>query len=134
MNSSKTVDSSSEKIIKMKFIATTLSVLIAIAVAGPISISDNNIGEIVTVGINANAVLTSEINQNILSVIAAIMNQQAIGAPSKLENKTDDPVELLQEKPTDFNIPPKLIEKGKNIKLAKGQQLKIKTTYETQIR
>ena len=113
MNSSKTVDSSSEKIIKMKFIATTA--LIAIAAAGPISISDNNIGDIVTVGINANAVLTSEINQNILSVIAAIMNQQAIGAPSKLENKTDDPVELLQEKPTDFNIPPKLIEKVKNI-------------------
>jgi hypothetical protein len=33
-----------------------------------------------------------------------------------------------------FGVGAVIIEKGKNIKLAKGQQLKIKTTYETQIR
>ncbi len=33
-----------------------------------------------------------------------------------------------------FGVGAVVIEKGKNIKLAKGQQLKIKTTYETQIR
>jgi hypothetical protein len=33
-----------------------------------------------------------------------------------------------------FGVGAVIIEKGKNIKLSKGQQLKIKTTYETQIR
>ena len=91
-----------------------LLALIAIAAAGPISISDNNIGDIVTVGINANAVLTSEINQNILSVIAAILNQQQIGVNTAPEDSSDVNVESLQAKSTDFNIPPELIEKVKN--------------------
>jgi hypothetical protein len=64
----------------MKFVAVTLLAFVAAAIAGPISVSDNNVGDIVTVGINANAVLSSQIDQNIFSVIAALLNQQAIVA------------------------------------------------------
>jgi hypothetical protein len=61
----------------MKFVAIALFACIAAAVAGPIEVSDNNIGNIVTVGLSANAVLSNQVDQTIVNVILALLNQQA---------------------------------------------------------
>lgn len=60
----------------MKFVAVLLFAFVAAAVAGPVSISDNNIGDIVTVGVKANLEVSNQIEQNIISVIVALLNQQ----------------------------------------------------------
>lgn len=49
----------------------------ATAQAGPISITNNRVGDIVTVEVHANALLTSNIETNIVSAILAMLNQQA---------------------------------------------------------
>lgn len=69
--------------LKMKFFLTFfLIVLISLALvsaeeSAPVEISNNNVGDIVTVHLNANAVLSSQIDQTILSVLVGLMNQQA---------------------------------------------------------
>lgn len=68
----------------MKLVAILLLAFIAAAYSapagfdGPVSISDNNVGDIVSIGVNANAAITSKIDQNIVNVIVALLNQQAI--------------------------------------------------------
>lgn len=63
----------------MKFVAILLLTFIAANYAAPTSISDNNIGNIVSVGVNANLSLDNKIDQNIISVIVALLSQQEIG-------------------------------------------------------
>lgn len=60
----------------MKFVAITLLALIAAVAANPINVSDNNIGDIVTVGVNANLEISNKVNQNILSIIVALLNRE----------------------------------------------------------
>lgn len=62
----------------MKFAAVILLAFVAAIAANPVSVSDNNIGDIITVGINANAELSNKVDQNIINVIVALLNQQAI--------------------------------------------------------
>lgn len=62
----------------MKIAAIIALAFVASAVAGPINVSDNNVGDIVTVGINANVQLSNHIEQNIISVIIALLNQQVL--------------------------------------------------------
>lgn len=63
----------------MKIAAIFLLAFIATAIAdSPTQISSNNIGDIVTVGVNANLSVSNEQNLNIISIIAAILNQQAL--------------------------------------------------------
>lgn len=62
----------------MKFAAVLLLAFVAAVASGPVSISDNNVGDIVTVGVNANLELSNKVEQNIISVIVALLNQQAI--------------------------------------------------------
>lgn len=116
----------------MNFIGITLLACIAAVSANPVNVSNNNIGDIVTVGINANAVLSSQIDQNIFSVIAALLNQQAIGV-SAGQNALEEsaPAEAPEEvpEPKDVQVPaasaevveqlrkqisPELVEKFKN--------------------
>lgn len=120
----------------MKFIAVTLLALVSFAAAGPISVSNNNVGDIVTVDFDANAVLSSNIDQNIISVIAALLNQQAVGIDvgsvdahststddkaketplvADAINSEDIAVESSENESPKFNIPPELIEKVKGL-------------------
>lgn len=62
----------------MKFAAVILLAFVATTYASPTSIKDNNIGDIITVGIKANVELSNHVEQNIISIIAALLNQQAI--------------------------------------------------------
>lgn len=94
----------------MKFIAVFLLAFIAAAIAGPVSISDNNVGDIVTVGVNANAHLSNEVNMNIISVIIALLNQQALIVGDG-GNGDDGGVPT----PTHPKITPEMIEKVKNL-------------------
>lgn len=93
----------------MKFVAITLLAFVAAAIAGPISISDNNVGDIVTVGINANAVLSSNIEQNIVTVLAALLNQQAIGVVAGSATEHQETPELHE-----FNVSPEMVEQLKS--------------------
>ena len=60
----------------MKIVAVLILSIIAVSTAGPISVSNNNVGDIVSVGVNANLEISSEINQNIISIIVALLNQE----------------------------------------------------------
>jgi phosphate/sulfate permease len=92
----------------MKFVAIALLAFVATAIAGPVSISDNNIGDIVTVGVNANAQLSNSIDQDIVNVIVALLNQQAVVvAPSA--DTAAAPVETLKLP----EITPAMVEKVK---------------------
>ena len=87
----------------MKVIAIVIFALIAAASSAPIQISDNNVGDIVTIGINANAVLSSQVDANIINVIAGLINQQAIVAALNQDGSPKPAVPLTD------NITPKLI-------------------------
>lgn len=66
----------------MKFLALALFALFAVVLvsaeeSGPVSMNNNNIGDIVTVDLNANAVLSNNVEANIVTLLAALLNQQA---------------------------------------------------------
>ncbi|KAL1392928.1 hypothetical protein pipiens_012119 [Culex pipiens pipiens] len=50
-----------------------LTTLAGVVTCGPIAISDNNIGDIITVGMNIDANVQSEVHTNIANIIAAIL-------------------------------------------------------------
>jgi hypothetical protein len=106
----------------MKFVAIALFACIAAAVAGPVSISDNNVGNIVTVGLNANAVLSNQVDQTIVNVIAALLNQQGlVVAPSagvsSLKATAEDSATVpeVPETPQIPQITPEMFEKFKSL-------------------
>lgn len=94
----------------MKFAAITLLAFVAVATSGPVRVSDNNVGDIVTVLVNANAVLENHIDQNIISVIAALLNQQGIVVGGIGGNDGQVPAQQL---PAELNITPEMIERVK---------------------
>lgn len=90
---------------KMKLVAVTLLALIAAVAAGPINVSDNNVGDIVSVGINANLEISNQIEQNIISIIVALLTDQDLninlpeGWPSapNLRNVSPEMIERVRE-------------------------------------
>jgi hypothetical protein len=92
----------------MKFVAIALLAFVATAIAGPVSISDNNVGDIVTVGISGKIDISNKIDQDIVNVIVALLNQQAIVvAPGSETAEAPQPPKL--------NITPEMIEKVKSL-------------------
>jgi hypothetical protein len=63
---------------KMKFVVILLLAFVVAAIASPTSVSDNNIGDIVTVGVNANLEVSNQVDQTIVNVLLALLNQQAV--------------------------------------------------------
>lgn len=94
----------------MKFaVAIALIACIATVLAAPIDISDNNIGNIITVGISGSAVVSNNIDENTINVILALLNQQAAvvaGSDVLSDTVADAPAETQK-----FNIAPDMIEK-----------------------
>ncbi|KAL7029677.1 hypothetical protein ACKWTF_006316 [Chironomus riparius] len=104
--------------------------------SAPVQISGNNVGDVVTVGVNLNAVVSSNAEVNILTALIEALNQQAVignvdipEGIAPIENKEEFSVidklpeglpdlkninvkELIQ-KIKDFKITPELIEKLK---------------------
>lgn len=63
----------------MKFLAVFVIACIALAAAqGPTKISSNNVGDIVTVDVNANANISNSIDATIVSVLLQYLNSQRI--------------------------------------------------------
>lgn len=93
-----------------KLAAITLLAFVALAASSPVQISDNNVGDIVTVGVNANANLSNHVEQNIISIIVALLNQQgiAVGLPGRDGAEANNDVPKLQ-------ITPEMIETVKNL-------------------
>jgi hypothetical protein len=86
----------------MKFAVFALLAFIAAVYAAPTSIQDNNIGDIVTVGINLKANITNKIDQDIVNVIVALLNQQGIviapgsnAAPAQTPSQVNDIISKL---------------------------------------
>lgn len=61
----------------MKVIAIVVLALITVVSCDPVQISDNNVGDIITVGINAKADISNNVDVDIVNVIVALLNQQA---------------------------------------------------------
>lgn len=70
----------------------TLVVISAEEEAGPVQLTHNNIGDIVNVDFTANAVVSSNIEQNILGVILGLLNQQAavVGSADTLQDPAQE--------------------------------------------
>ena len=64
----------------MKFVAMLLLSFIAASLAAPTSISNNNIGDIVNVYVKADLKVINSIDQNIVNVLVALLNQQGVVA------------------------------------------------------
>lgn len=45
--------------------------------AGPVNLSNNNIKNIITVGLDANLVASNQVERNIVNVLLALLNRQA---------------------------------------------------------
>lgn len=97
----------------MKFTVAIFAFLAAFVVieANPISVSNNNVGDIVTVGVNLNAQLSSNIEANIITVLMALVNQQAAIINGEIPATTPTPIE-----PSDV-ITPELLNQLKNLKI-----------------
>ena len=81
----------------MKFVFALLLVVLAITcIAGQeaVQISGNNVGDIITVGIKADAVLSSNVNLNMINAILGLLNQQAIVANVDIPAPIDDSPEI----------------------------------------
>ena len=124
----------------MKFVVALVAFVAAFSAvkseSGPVQISGNNVGDVVTVGVNLNAVLSSNTEVNILTALIAALNQQALIAnadlpegispienkeefsvveklPEGLPNLKDVNVKELVQKIKDFKVTPEMIEKVK---------------------
>lgn len=105
----------------MKYVIITFLACVAVVIANPININNNRIGDVVSVNLDVNAVLSSSIEQNIISGILALVNQQAVVVEGS--QLADKPVADTQEDtlPADLpalpqiplSISPELIEKLK---------------------
>lgn len=59
-------------------VIVALFAIIAVVAAAPTQISDNNMGDIVNVGVDLNANISNHVDQNIVAVLVALLNQQGI--------------------------------------------------------
>ena len=88
----------------MKIAAAIILTFVAAIIAAPTSISDNNIGNVVNVGISASVNVSNKVDQDIVKVIVAYLTQQGVViAPSEAP--------VGSQQPSKLNITPEMIEK-----------------------
>lgn len=94
----------------MKLILVAIFAVVAAVAAGPVQVSDNNMGDIVSVGVNLEADITNTVDQNIVAVIVALLNQQELNVDlfNDLMPSQGAAAEKGQEK---FQITPEMIQK-----------------------
>lgn len=71
----------------MKFAIIVLLAFIAAVSAGSVKVNDNHIGNIVTVDVNADAVISNNMQQNMLTMLLAALNQQVALAAAAGSNQ-----------------------------------------------
>ena len=76
----------------MKFIAFVLLSVVGLVSCDSVQLSDNNVGDIVTIDINANALFSNQIDQNKVNVIAGLFNKQGMNKAEEEKDNGDDAV------------------------------------------
>jgi hypothetical protein len=92
----------------MKFLAVFLA-FVALAAAGPVKIEDNNIGDIVTVKVSGTIDISKKVDQTIVNVIVAILNQELAAISVDDEGRPRAP-----NFPRNLEVTPEMIEKVKS--------------------
>lgn len=102
---------SCEKSDAMKFFAITVLALVAAINAAPINVSDNNIGDVITVGIKGSIDIDNKMDQRLVNVMAAYINQQlgVVGGIPDAPNLPDFPIPEFPDIPSPFKITPDMI-------------------------
>lgn len=67
----------------IKIASIALLALLGTVSCGPISISDNNVGDIVTIGVNLNANIETDINTTIVNALVALLTQIGVDKPAQ---------------------------------------------------
>lgn len=93
----------------MKFFALAFLAIVATVHAGPISVRDNNVGDIVTVKVKANLDISNKVDQSIVNVIAAYLNQELA-----VISVDEDGNPRAPNFPRNFEITPEMIERVKS--------------------
>ena len=108
----------------MKFLLVLAAIIAFASAEGPLNIQNNNVGDIVNVGVGLNAVVSSNVEVNILTVLMALLNQQLVGigggeAPTPFENQEQVAVaqHQLPALPDYKNLLSELISKSKQVKI-----------------
>jgi citrate lyase gamma subunit len=60
----------------MKLIAITLLAFVCVVIADPINVSENNLGDIVSVKIDASVDFSNKVDQTIVNVLVAALNRE----------------------------------------------------------
>lgn len=101
----------------MKIFAVTVFICLIATISGaPTQISDNNVGDIITVGVHAGIDINSEVDVTLINIIAALLNQNlAVIAPgNEPANQPNSDIHSQQpEQPRIPKITPEMIEKFK---------------------
>lgn len=92
-----------------------LFAIIAVSAAAPMTLSDNNIGDITYVSVGANGVISSNVEAKLASVLAAFQNQQAVIANGELPPSGIVPASSSEGILKDINITPEIISEVKKI-------------------
>ncbi|CAO1436646.1 unnamed protein product [Diamesa serratosioi] len=82
----------------MKLIAFVLLVIVGLVSCDSVQLSDNNIGDIVTIEINANALFSNQVDKNTINVIAGLLNQQGTSNAEEEKTTGDDAVTSINKK------------------------------------
>lgn len=83
----------------MKFTIVCLFAIIVAINAGPTQITDNNVGDIITVGVNANLDIDNKIDATLVNVLVEILNRQLLRVnPSGIRGNSEPSIspELIQ--------------------------------------
>lgn len=74
----------------MKLIGFVLLVVVGLVSSDSVQLSDNNVGDIVSVDINANALFSNQVDKNTINVIAGLLNQEGIVKAEEEKTGGDD--------------------------------------------
>lgn len=95
----------------MKFAAVILLAFVATTIAAPTSISNNNMGNIVNVGVSGVVDINNDIDETLVNAIVALVNSQGIDVGFGLEATN----EVSEEPKPKTNITPEMIESVKGL-------------------
>lgn len=105
----------------MKLFAVTLLGLIAVVCGNPVMITDNNIGDIITMNIEGHFEINSEITNTMVNMLMALLNQQAVLVDIDAgEFDADDYAAPKQPAPAatpqkqEFKLTPEMVERFKS--------------------
>jgi hypothetical protein len=113
-------------------IFVALFAFLAVTAAAPITISENNIGDISYITVHANGVVSSNVEANLASIIAALSNQQAALAGGDLPDLGIVPTSNISEDGNglkNIQVSPELLSEVQKINLTPETLNAIKSAF-----